>query len=121
MSFKARDVTLKYARVLKISILALDHESAFFLLYQNLNTHRPVKLKAIDKTAFYLIHFSVSPRCVTFLNLEILFERERILKFPKRLYHFQTNTIVTRRSVTCDFRKHFCFICNRSRKNDNVN
>ena len=32
MSFKARDVTLKYALLLKIGILALDQERAIYLL-----------------------------------------------------------------------------------------
>ena len=50
-SFKARGVTLKYARLLKINILALDQERPNFVVskfeYVQCIDSRPVKLKAI--------------------------------------------------------------------------
>ena len=47
--------------------------------------------------------------------LEILYERGKLFKFQKRLYYLQTNTIVTRRTVTT------ILLCNCSRKNDSLN
>ena len=52
MPFKARDVTLQYIRLLKISILALDQERTIFIVsefeYTQCIGSRPVKLKTIS-------------------------------------------------------------------------
>ena len=52
MSFKARDVTLKYPRLLKIGIMALDHERTIFIVsefeYAWCIGSRHVKLKTIS-------------------------------------------------------------------------
>ena len=49
MSFKARDVTLKYARLLNIGILALDQKRTIFVVlkfeYAQCKDMRPVKYR----------------------------------------------------------------------------
>ena len=54
MLFKRMDVTLKYARFLKIGILALYHERTILIVLKFQDTHpigsRPVKLKPISRS-----------------------------------------------------------------------
>ena len=53
MSFKAKEVTLKYARLLKISILVLCQERTIFIVlefeYTTCIGSSPVKLKSITR------------------------------------------------------------------------
>ena len=56
-SFKARDVTLKYAWLLNIGILALDQERTVFVVskfeYAQCKERRPIKFRDLIRVAYH--------------------------------------------------------------------